>query len=324
MKFLDVQAADGVIRMAKIVKGADHFGESIPEETAFALMDRYVALGGNSIDVARIYGKIRCGDMEGAYAHSEGVVGRWMKARGNRGKIVLITKGAHHNMNHPAEKRVTPECIRSDLETSLKELGVGHVDIYFLHRDDPTKPVGPIIDCLDELVKAGKIRAAGASNWTAARIDEANAYAKAHGKTPFTVSQVQWSIARTTPELWGDPSLVTMNEAEYAAYQKNQIPVMAYASQSAGYFSKLSAGQELKPRVALRFDSPENRERFERVMALCARTGKTAAQISLAYILSNPLPAAAIVGCSTVEQLEDSMAGMDFALDAKTCMELVE
>lgn len=66
MKFLDVQAADGVIRMAKIVKGADHFGESISEETAFALMDRYVALGGNSIDVARIYGKIRCGDMEGA------------------------------------------------------------------------------------------------------------------------------------------------------------------------------------------------------------------------------------------------------------------
>ena len=93
MKFMDVQAVDGVIRMAKIAKGADYFGTDISEDTAFALMDRYLELGGNTIDTARIYGK--AGPEPESPALSEGVVGRWMKSRGNRSSIVLVTKGAH-------------------------------------------------------------------------------------------------------------------------------------------------------------------------------------------------------------------------------------
>ena len=197
MKFMDVQAAGGTLKLAKIARGADYFGVRIPEDRAFSLMDRYLELGGNVIDTARIYGRAEARDA--SYSNSEPIVGRWLKSRGTRDRVVLITKGAHHVMEDPSQKRVNRACIDSDLETSLRELGVDSVDIYFLHRDDPEKPVSEIMDALDRHVKAGRIRALGASNWTCARIAEANAYARANGKTPFTVSQIQWGVAYVKP-----------------------------------------------------------------------------------------------------------------------------
>ncbi|MEM1485924.1 aldo/keto reductase [Oscillospiraceae bacterium PP1C4] len=324
MKFMNVQAASGILKLSKIVKGTDYFGVTIPEEQAFALMDRYMELGGNTIDTARIYGKKPSDHLDEEYSNSEPIVGRWIKARGNRKDIVLVTKGAHHVMGDLSQRRVNKECIDYDLSISLRELGVDYVDIYFLHRDDPAKPVNEIMDALHEHVKGGRIRALGASNWTTARINEANAYAKANGKTPFSISQIQWGVAYTIPELWNDPTLVCMNETEYAGYLKNGIPVMGYAPQGGGYFSKLLAGETLKPKIAARYDNEVNRRRLENMRVICEETGKSAAEISIAYISSNPVQGAAIVGCSTIAQLEDSMSGGDFTLDEEACARLVK
>lgn len=318
MKFLELKVADGVIRMSKIVRGADHFGAAIDEQTAFMLMDRYFEQGGNTIDTARIYG-IRAGE---TYSNSEPIVGRWLKARGNRAEVVLVTKGAHHVMGDYNNRRVSKECIDADIQTSLNELGVDYVDVYFMHRDDPGKPVGEIMDALHEHVQAGRIRALGASNWTVARIRQANDYALKNGKTPFAISQIQWGLARTTPELWGDPTLVCMNEQEYADYLEMGIPVMGYASQGGGYFSKILAGQPLSEKISKRYDHPMNRERVERVRALCEKTGRSAAAICLAYITSNALSGAAIIGSANLEQLEDSMSAADLTLEAQDILAL--
>lgn len=320
MKFLEVKAVDGVIKMSKIVKGADYFGVTIPEETALALMDRYVELGGNTIDTARLYGKINSDD---DYSHSEPIVGRWLKSRRNRKDIVLITKGGHPKRSDLLTSRITKQIIDEELEISLRELGVDYVDIYFPHRDNPDLPVGEIMDMLDLHVKAGRVRALGASNWTCARIKEANTYALAHGKTPFTVSQIQWGLAHTTPAHWDDPTLIAMNDIEYAGYLESGIPVMGFAPQGGGYFSKCIAGEPLKPKVAQRYDNEVNRHRLEVVRAVCERTGKSPAVIGMAYLTSNPVQTAAIIGCSTVAQLEDCMSDLDLTLDARTCAELV-
>ena len=303
MKFMDVEAAGGTLKLAKIARGTDYFGVRIPEERAFSLMDRYLELGGNVIDTARIYGRAEARDA--SYSNSEPIIGRWLKSRGTRGRVVLVTKGAHHVMEDPSQKRVNPACIDSDLETSLRELEVDSVDIYFLHRDDPEKPVSEIMDALDRHVKAGKIRALGASNWTCARIAEANAYARENGKTPFTVSQIQWGAAYVRPGAWPDPTLVSMTPEEYAGYLALGIPVMAFSPQ---------AGEPLQPKFAERYDGPENRRRLAALREICARTGASPAAVLLSYITSNRLPGSAVIGCSTLEQLEDSMSACDLTL----------
>ena len=169
-------------------------------------------------------------------------------------------------------------------------------------------------DALDRHVKAGRIRALGASNWTCARIAEANAYARANGKTPFTVSQIQWGVAYVKPGAWPDPTLVSMTPEEYAGYLALGIPVMAFSPQAGGYFSKMISGEPLQPKFAERYDGPENRRRLAALREICARTGASPAAVLLGYITSNRLPGSAVIGCSTLEQLEDSMSACDLTL----------
>ena len=181
MKFMEVSSAGGTIRMSKIVKGADYFGTTISEDTAFALLDRYFELGGNTIDTARIYGQADPADPDGP-TYSEGIVGRWLASRGMRKDVVLVTKGCHPDRSCVTKSRICKQVLDQELETSFSELKVDSVDIYFLHRDNPDMPVGEIMDMLDEHVRAGKIRALGASNWTVQRIDQANQWLWRTGK----------------------------------------------------------------------------------------------------------------------------------------------
>lgn len=315
MKFMDVQSSNGVFSMSKIVFGTDYFGVNIPEEQAFALMDRYLALGGNAIDTARVYGKNpKEPDPDEAYSNSEPIVGRWLKARGCRDKVILITKGAHPVMKDMSQRRLDKASIDYDLSVSLHELDVDYVDVYFLHRDDPDRPVSEIMDVLHEHVKAGRIRALGASNWTVARINEANEYARKNGKTPFSISQIHWCAAQVPGNLWDDKTIKVMDETEYAGYEQNKIPVMAFSSQARGYFSKMLAGEPLPAKRMNRYDTPENRRRLEFIRALCEKKSLPASALMLAYITSSPVQGAAIVGCSRLEQLEDSMSAADLTL----------
>lgn len=319
MKFMDIQSSVGTLSMSKIVLGTDYYGVNIPEERAFALMDRYVELGGNVLDTARVYGKDpKYPDPDEAYSNSEPIVGRWLKARGCRDKLLLITKGAHPSMKDWS-KRLDKDSIDYDISMSLHELEVDYVDVYFLHRDDPSRPVTEIMDTLHEHVQAGRIRALGASNWTVARINEANEYARKNGKTPFSISQIHWCAAEVPGNLWDDKTIQVMDDEQYAGYQKNGIPVMAFSSQARGYFSKMLAGEPLPQKRMNRYDTPENRRRLESIRALCEKTGKPASALMLSYITSNPVQGAAIIGCSRLEQLEETMSDADLTLTPEEC-----
>lgn len=315
MQFMEVRAKDSSLSMSKIILGTDYFGINIPEQTAFALMDQYIALGGNTLDTARIYGKdAGAPNLDEAYSNSEPIVGRWLKARGCRDKIILVTKGGHHSFQNPAHRRLDRASIDFDIATSLKELDTPYVDVYFLHRDDTNRPVEEIMDTLHTHVVEGRIRALGASNWSVARIKEANDYTAANGKTPFSISQIHWCAAQVPDNLWDDPTIQVMNETEYAGYASLGIPVMAFSSQARGYFSKMMAGEVLPQKRMNRYDTPENRRRLENIKALCAETKKPASVLMLSYITSAKIPGGAIVGCSTPAQLEESMSAADFPL----------
>ena len=159
-----------------ICLGAASLGTESNRSDAFALLDAYTAAGGNFIDTARVYSDWIPGERQ----RSEKIIGEWISTRNNRTHIVLATKGAHPDLTHPIP-RVTPADIDADLTESLRHLRTEYIDLYWLHRDDPIQPVGPILDTLERHRRAGRIRAYGCSNWSAARITAAAQYATAAG-----------------------------------------------------------------------------------------------------------------------------------------------
>ena len=129
-----------------------------------------------------------------AAAESEEVIGRYMQERGNREQLVILTKGAHPDQTGP---RVNKKAIQADLSDSLMKLGTDYIDLYALHRDDPSVSVGEIIEVLNEHVRSGVVRAIGVSNWSWQRIKEANEYAAANGLVGFSFSSPNLKLGQS-------------------------------------------------------------------------------------------------------------------------------
>ena len=298
--------------LSDIVLGTCYFGSTISESDSFALLDRYYELGGRTIDTARVYAAF----IENGESASERTIGKWLDSRGVRNDITLVTKGAHPPIGNMNRSRLDRESIVGDITRSLELLKTDSVDLFLLHRDDSNVPVEEIVDTLDLLVKKGMTKAVGVSNWKAERIAEANAYSERAGKTKISVSQIQWSLARTTPEALNDPTIVCMNSEEYSGSLKNNIPVMAFSSQCKGLFSKyiLEGENALNDKIRQRFLNDFNLNRVEKVREISVKYGVSPSTVILSYITSNPLLGVAIIGCSNLKQLNDSMASRDFSL----------
>ena len=292
--------------VSKLVFGTDKLADRYSDAEIFALLDRFTEAGGNCIDTARVY----CG------GKSEESVGRWLRVRKNRERVLLSTKGCHPPLGDMTRSRLSPGEMRSDLEASLTALGVECVDLYWLHRDDPSIPAGEIIESLNVLIREGKIRAVGCSNWKTERIAQANRYAAVHGLTGFSASQIQWSLAETKEEIYQDVAIVIMNAREYAWYLENRMPVFAYASQAQGFFAKVdrAGADSLSEKTRSRFYSEANLKRLANAKALSERRGISISAAVLSYILCNRLPACAIIGPKNLLQLNESLQAADLSI----------
>lgn len=312
MRYIDLGKPDDNLRVSVLALGTDYFGTTVNESDAMSLMDAYTEAGGNCIDTARVYASWLPGG-EGA---SERTVGRWLKARGNRNRLVISTKGGHPRFESMTEGRLSRKELEKDLDESLMTLGVDYIDIYWLHRDDASRPVEDIAETLSTFIKKGKVRAAGCSNWKAARVEEALRAVQDNGFPAFCASQIQWSLAATTPEAYGDLTLVCMNDEEYGWYDKNRFPVFAYSSQAKGFFARGAAqGLGAISRKAYdRYAVPENIARLERVKRYAANNGITVTAAALGCITCNRVPGIAIIGCKNGEQLTDSLTASDVDL----------
>lgn len=287
-----ISLAEG-LSITRTIIGIEHLGVAASKKECFAFIDRYLEAGGNCIDTARLYND----------GETDRVLGEWLRTSGQRNNVVLCTKGSHNKPN--GEPRLTPQNIVEDLDAALKDIGIDHTDIHLLHRDNLSLPVSEIMPVLDRLVRSGKARAVGVSNWTASRIATANRFAAEHNLTPITASQVQYSLAVTTPAATGDLTHIAMNDVEYGWYRESQLPVLAYSAQARGYFIKLSQGQELKPSVKKYYDDfPENHRRAERVQKLAAELDCSIAEVCIAYVLCSGLNTAALLTVSSLEQLQ--------------------
>ncbi|NLM62198.1 MAG: aldo/keto reductase [Clostridiales bacterium] len=318
MRFLKVPAANAEIEVSRIVLGTTYFGTKIPEDKSYAIIDRYAELGGNTIDTARVYGDWE----DNGNAASERVCGNWLRGLGkDRSKFILATKGGHYRIRSRNVSRVNPEDIKTDIELSLENLNT-HIDIYFLHRDNPQMPVENIMPVFDEYIRSGDIRAIGASNWKRERIDEANRFCRENGLLPFTVSEIQWSLARLDEAnlalaFGGDPTLCGMEAGEYEKYTAGDLPVFCFTSIAWGFFGKYISGKGTMSSESIRkaCETPENFRRMEIVRRWSEKTGLSPITLSVAYLTGHRIPAAALVGCSRAEQLDELMAAPDYIPD---------
>lgn len=304
----------GGMNFSKLAFGTDYFGTTVDEATSFALLDAFTDAGGSAVDTARMYANW----IEGGAGASERMIGRWLAARGCRKQIVLVTKGGHGNKGDNGLGRLSFSELNQDMDESLEALGTAP-DLYLLHRDNIHIPVEEIMETLAEFVKQGKTRYIGCSNWKSGRIAAANAYAKQKELPAFVTSEIQWSLASSTPQAHGDPSIVCMTPEEYGFYLSAQLPVMAFSSQAKGFFARGAVGgvESNHPKAMNRFGTPENYEKLLRVKELAARTGLTATAVALAYITCNALPAVALIGCKNTDQLKDTLTAADAQLSAK-------
>src|SRR5438874_4014332 len=237
-------------------------------ELTYDLLDTWLEAGGNTVDTAHIYNG----------GNSERALGMWLRDRGARDRLTILDKGAHNNADRA---RVTPEDIICDLRDSLARLKTDYIDLYLLHWDDPALPVGPIVEALNEQKRAGRIGAFGGSNWTPARIDEANAYAAARGLEGVTASSPNLSLAVPKEPVWG--GCISACDAESRAwYEKTQMPLFAWSSQARGFFSGRYSPDQLDDLMTRVYDSPENWARSQRAGDLGRQKGGyTANQVAL-------------------------------------------
>jgi aryl-alcohol dehydrogenase-like predicted oxidoreductase len=285
-------------------------GGPLDDAASFALLDAVLAHGGTMIDTAQIYGG-------GA---SESTLGRWLHQRGRRDDVLILSKGAHPDEHGP---RVNPEAITGDLLSSLERLQTDYIDLYMLHRDDPAVPVGPIMEVLNEHLAAGRVRALGGSNWAAARLREANAYAADHGLTGFVASSPHFGLAEQLEAPWTDAYTLTgpAKAAERAWYAETHMPIFAWSSLASGFFSGrihpdrldelTSPTDEMVKRV---YCSPANFERLARARTLAAERGVSVPQIALAYSLNSPLNVFTLVGSFNGAEFADNVAAADLTL----------
>ena len=284
----------------------------IAGEDATELLDSVFEGGVNCFDTARRYGM------------AERSLGDWIAKRGNRDKIVIVDKGAHP-LPDSTVPRVTPAAIEADIARSLDLLQTDYVDIYMLHRDDTTQPVGPIMEVLNELRERGKIRLLGVSNWTTGRIEAANEYAYEHDLEPLTVSSPNYGLAEQVLDPWGGGCLSISGPEEAGTrrwYQDSGMELFAYATLAHGLFSgkirsdQLSHVADYLDEFAIRgYCCRNNYERLRRTEQIAEKHGCTVAQAALAWVLAQPLEVFAEVSASTPQRFASNLKALELQLN---------
>jgi aryl-alcohol dehydrogenase-like predicted oxidoreductase len=307
------------LTVSNLCLGGGGLGTRTPVDDACRLIDRFLEMGGNFVDSAHIYAAWAPGE----WGTSERTIGEWYRRSKNRDGLLVMTKGGHPELATMNISRLGRADIEKDLDESLDRLGIETIDVYLMHRDDPKRPAGEIVEVLADARKAGKIRWYGVSNWSVARIAEASAYAKAHGLPDIAVNQLGWSLAKPKADAPRDATTFFMDPPTEAYHTETQLFAAAYSPHAGGFFSKdLTEADITAARASFDYNqrayySPENYGRFVRARELAAKYGVTANAVALASLVHKRFPSCAIIGCGTIEHLEDSGQAGDVPLTAE-------
>jgi aryl-alcohol dehydrogenase-like predicted oxidoreductase len=295
------------LSVCRICLGGNRLGGDLDEAGSFALLDAYVGMGGNFIDSAHIYADWIPGNVTSS---SEKMLGRWLKSRKPQG-LVIATKGGHPGLAADAPPRLDARSLRQDAAEALDNLGMPAIDLFYVHRDDPSRPAAEIVGALESLRREGLIRHYACSNWSTARMEEAEAAAVATGAQGFVANQPEWSLAQRNPESVAADAQV-LDSGMMALHQRSGLALIPYSAQAKGYFERTP--DSLTPALAQAYDNPGNRRVAAALSGIAEKHAVRPTAIMLAAMLQAPFPVIPIVGPRDVAQLRSSAACLQLAL----------
>ena len=282
-------------QVSRLVMGVDN---QMTMPHAAGIFDYWFECGGNAFDTAHIY----------AGGVNEKMLGHWIKNRGVREQVVVISKGGH-----------TPYCNPTDISTqftaSLERMQLDAAELYMMHRDNPQVPVGEFIDVLNGFVSAGKVSAFGGSNWSVERVQAANDYAAKKGLQGFSIVSNNFSLARMVAPVW-DGCITASDPNSRGWLTQTQLALFAWSSQARGFFTdRAHKDQSLNDEEMNRcWYSQDNWQRRDRVLELANAKNVFPINIALAYVLHQPFPTFPLIGPRTLEELRTSLPGIDVSL----------
>jgi len=299
------------LEIAPLVFGGNVFGWTADEPTSFSLLDRFVDAGLNAIDTADVYSRWAPGHQGG---ESEAIIGRWLRANpGKRERVLILTKVGMDmgQMGGEDRKGLSPRWIERAVEDSLRRLGTDRIDLYQSHSFDAATPQEETLRAYEALVKAGKVRAIGCSNFDAGQLAEALETAKAKGLPRYESLQPEYNLY-DRGSFDGPLRELVMREG---------IGVITYFSLAAGFLSgKYRSKADLEGRArAVRVEKYLN-DRGMRILAaldeVAARHGAKQAEVALAWVIAREGVTAPIASATSLEQLESLIRAVNLTLPA--------
>jgi aryl-alcohol dehydrogenase-like predicted oxidoreductase len=290
------------LKTPRLVLGGNVFGFTAKGEEAFRILDRFAEAGGTMIDTADVYSKWVPGHVGG---ESETLLGEWLKRRRGAKGVLIATKVGFDAGLSAAE-------IERAAEGSLRRLGIETIDLYYAHKDDAETPLEETLAAFDRLVKAGKVRAIGASNYSAERLGEALDISERGGLARYEVLQPEYNLmARDGFE--GPLQQLCIARG---------LGVLPYFGLASGFLTGKyrSAADKAKSVRGSRMDAYLNERGFAVLAALdevAAETGATPAQVALAWLAAQPGVTAPIASASGLEQLEELLGVLTLELGAE-------
>lgn len=294
------------LEIAPLALGGNVFGWTVTDtSTAFKLLDAFVGAGFNLIDTADVYPKWAPGNKGG---ESEAMLGKWLKRKGNRGRVLVATKvGAEMG---PNQKGLSRHRIMGAVEDSLRRLQIDAIDLYQAHYDDKSTPIEETLEAFAQLVKEGKVRVIGASNFTAERLAQSLEISERRGFARYESLQPLYNLYdRAEYETKFEPSA-----------KKHGLGVITYYSLASGFLSgKYRGEQDLAKSARGQGIKKYLSERGSRILAaldeVAKRHNSTAAGVALAWLMSRPTVTAAIASATSLDQLNQLMAAAKIELD---------
>jgi aryl-alcohol dehydrogenase-like predicted oxidoreductase len=294
---------DTDLKVSRIVLGTANAGLAWDGSDALNILNTYIDRGGNVIDTARIYSDW----VEPEIGRSERVIGDWLRQRGRHDDLVIMTKGAHPRLDMMTVSRLSKAEVEADLNLSLKALSIDCIDIYCFHRDDVSRSVEELIETMESVRQAGKIRYYACSNWSVQRMEQADAYCARMGYRGFVLNQALYNYASSAMKPFPDKTMVTVDRSMLQYHAGNPRNVLAaYMSLSSGFFHALQKnGREAVENSP--YYTSRNLDLFEKVKMIAADHHTDITQVLIGFVLTRKPEMLALIGARNLEQLEAAM-----------------
>lgn len=288
-----------------LILGGNVFGWTADRRTSFAILDAFVAGGGRLVDTADSYASWVPGNSGG---ESETIIGEWLSARGRRDDVLIATKVGAEVFGG---RGLSPARITASVEGSLKRLRTDSIDLYFAHYDDPETPLDATLDAFDSLVRAGKVRAIGASNYSVKRLRQALDTSAARALASYTVLQPEYNLLERE-KFEGSLQELCVERG---------VAVVPYYALASGFLSgkyRSSADAANRPRGAAvsRYMNEHGLGVLQAVEAVASEVSASPAQVALAWLAAQPAVAAPIASATRVEQVEELLGALRLTLTA--------